>query len=165
MLDTMRHRTDLDPAVADSKPYRAAEVASYGFPYKGDSVGVQHLPRGHQVALAHLDRSGWRQRREHAGSTGQAGSDTLWLGSIGCHQLEQPRHGSLGKLGGVALPPAQRGGRKEDVRQASNPSLRIVEQDCDTATETYGDQNVIGQAATQVRHPDKYLPTAHAVRR
>jgi hypothetical protein len=127
MLDTMRHRTDLDPAVADSKPDRSAEVASYGLRYKGDPVVVQHLPCGHQVALAHLDRSGWRQRRKHACPTGQSGGDTLWLGSIGCHQLEQPRHGRLRGLGRVTVPPAQRGGWKEDVRHASNTSFGIVE--------------------------------------
>jgi len=51
------------------------------------------------------------------------------------------------------------------VRHASNTSLGIVKQDCDAAAETYGDQSVIGQPATEVRHPDNYLAATHAVRR
>jgi hypothetical protein len=144
MLDPMRHRSNLDPTVADSKPNRPAEVASHGFRDEGDLVGVQHLPCGYQVALAHLDRSGWRQAREHAGSADQAGGDTFGPGAIGCHQLEQPRHRSLGKLGRVAVHPAQRGRWKKDVRHASNPSLGIIEQDRDAAAEADGDQGVIG---------------------
>jgi hypothetical protein len=165
MLDTMRHRTDLDPTVADSKPYRSAEVASYRFPYEGNPVGIQHLPCGYQVPLAHLDRSGWRQGGEHAGPPDQSGGDALWLGSIRGHQLEQPRHRGLGELGRVAVHPAQRGRWQEDVRHAPNPRLGIVEQDCDAAAEADGDQGVIGQSATEIRHPDNYLPAAHAVRR
>jgi hypothetical protein len=165
MLDTMHHRTDLDPTVADSEPNRSAEIASHGFPYEGDLVGVQHLPCGYQVALAHLDRSRWCQGREHAGSAGQAGGDTLWPGAIGCHQLEQPRHRSLGKLGRVAVSPAQRGRWKEDVRQAADASLGVIEEDRDAAAKAYGDQCVIGQPTTEVSHPDHYYPAAHAVRR
>jgi len=165
MLDTMRHRTDLHPPVADPKPYRSPEVASYGFPYQGNLVGVQHLPCGHQVSLTHLDRSGWRQGREHAGPAGQSGGEASWLGSVGSHELDQPRHRSLRELGWVAAHSAQRGRWKEDVRHASNPSFGIVEQDCDAATEAYGDQGVIGKPATEVRHPDNYLAAAHATRR
>jgi hypothetical protein len=165
MLDTMRHRTDLDPAVADSKPHRSAEVASDGFPNEGHLVAVQHLPCGHQVTLAHLNRSRGRQGREHAGPAGQSGGEASWLGSVGSHELDQPRHRSLRELGWVAAHSAQRGRWKEDVRHASNPSFGIVEQDCDAATEAYGDQGVIGKPATEVRHPDNYLAAAHATRR
>jgi len=127
MLYTMRHRADLDPPITHSKPYRSPEVASYGFSYEGNLVGVEHLPGGHQVSLTHLDRPGWRQGREHAGPAGQSGGDTSRLGSIGGHQLEQPRDRGLGELGWVAVHPAQRGRWKEDVRHASNTRLGIVE--------------------------------------
>ena len=64
MLHTVGHRTDLDPTITDSKAHRSAEVTSDRFRHEGYPVGAQDLPGGYQVALAHLDRSGWWPRLE-----------------------------------------------------------------------------------------------------
>ena len=51
------------------------------------------------------------------------------------------------------------------MSHASNPSFGIMQQDCDAAAETNGDQSVIGQPTAEVRYPDNQFPAAHAVRR
>ena len=53
----------------------------------------RNLPGRYKVSLPHLNRSGGRERREHAGPSCQARHNSSRLGSIRHHELEQPRDG------------------------------------------------------------------------
>src|SRR5215210_6280008 len=65
-LGTMRHRRYLDPSVRHPEPHGPAEVAPGGLAHDRDPLVVQRLARGHDVALAHLNRAGGAEPGEHA---------------------------------------------------------------------------------------------------
>ena len=96
---------------------------------------------------------GGAERREHAGAAGEPRRDPARAWRPLRHQLEQPRHGGLGELGRVAVLPAQRGRRQEDVRQSADLRLGVVQQDGDAAAEPHRDQRVVAGPASAGRRP------------
>src|SRR5512146_718292 len=60
-LDTMADRANLQFALCDVEPHRAAFVATHRFGHDGNGQLVQHFARRDHVAIAHLHRTGWHQ--------------------------------------------------------------------------------------------------------
>jgi hypothetical protein len=165
VLDTTRHGDHFNPAIIHAQSDGAPEITADGLTHEGDTMLAEYLPGCHEIPLTHLYGARWRERCEHARPAGQAGGDPSRLGSVGYHQLEKMRHRRLGKLGGIGIRPTQCRRWKQDVGQASDPGLRIVEQDGYATPEALSDQDVVGDPYPQVRHPDDQLAAAHALSR
>src|SRR5919108_6526282 len=71
-VDTMGHRAHLDGAVGHVQAHGADVISPDRFAYQRNPVGVEDLTGRDDVALAHLDGAGGRQRGEHAGTPDQA---------------------------------------------------------------------------------------------
>ena len=165
MLDTMRHRAYLYPSIAHPKPHGSAVVATYSFADQRYTVGIQHLPCGHKVALTHLDRSRWRQCCEHACPADQARSDPLRLCSRCSHQLDETGNRSLGELGRVAVQAAQRRSGQENVRQATYPCLGVVENHGDATAEPDRDEGIVCEATAKFGDLHHQFASGQPVRR
>src|SRR3954469_15284221 len=92
VLDAMSNRADFHRAVAHPHPNGAAKVSSHGLRHQGNAMRLQGVPSGEQVPLSHLDGSRRGQRGEHAGTSCESAGDPPGAGTVGVHQLEQPRH-------------------------------------------------------------------------
>ena len=116
----MRYRGDLDPAIGHEQADRSSEVAAHGLGYDRKAGTAERLPRRDDIPLAHLDRAGRGQAREHAGTTGDARRDPLRIGATCRHQLEQSRQGELRELCDIVRAATERRRGEEDVGQAAD---------------------------------------------
>src|SRR5437879_3260092 len=143
-FDIAAHRADLDAAVGEVEPNRAALIPPHRFALDRDRSHAQGVAGRDDVALAHLQRPRRHQGGEHRGAAGELGDEPATIRGEGGEPLaRRPEQG-------FDLAEQQQPAGRQRLREGEEQPLlhRPVEVDDDVAAD---DQVVgrIGRALTR----------------
>src|SRR5215204_1113911 len=140
-LERLHHHVTVGQVEVDAAPVLAARVRRDEWNLRQ----AEHAPGRLDVALAHVDASGRKQRGEHAGAADDLGHGPTPRAALP-HRLQQHGDGGGRKLRPILAIERQALAGQENVREPANARRAIVEHDRDARPQPYRrDDRVTGR--------------------
>src|SRR4030095_16368553 len=157
LIDQAPDRTHLDFHIGGVKTHRTPLAPAHRLGDNRNAVGAQRPATRHDSAVAHLDGSGRIEVGEHARPSHQARKETARVGTKRRHLCDECGHSRLREPAWSLTVTAQRGRRKKNVRQPTEPGGRIVEGDAHATAQSEGTQDLVSRGGLDLGNPHHLL--------